>query len=489
MIKKILAIYPLYLLLGIYFIFSLITYKDYGITADEEMEYKLGKNLINYFANRPEYESQDVFTQKPWVKYYYHLYPMILSIFNAKNYYEWYHFENMLFASLIIVFSYVLMYTEYKNKWKSLIVPITIILTPRFFGDIPANPKDMPFAVMYFISLSLIYLFGKKDRNSSLEMISLGIILGITQSMRIIGYSLYGIYLFNAYLNNKLFRKDTFQQLFLLLGISHLFMYLTYPFISQDIFNVVTLFKITKEFTPWNGEILYLGQFITREQRPWHYLFIWLLISTPIYITIMHFVSLKLAKENKLLRILLFTIYLNFVAYLLLKPIIYNGVRHFLYILPLLSITAGIATIQLLNRVKYIYLAFVFYVVYQMAKLHPYEYIYFNDFAKYTFPIEKTFETDYWGASYKEATTKVLRYIEDLKIKDPLIYACNVDYAIRYYSKGKFDLTNESSKADIIICDSEEDLFRNNTQSIIDTITKGQLPVNIIRQGNRGTHE
>jgi hypothetical protein len=42
-------------------------------------------------------------------------------------------------------------------------------------------------------------------------------------------------------------------------------------------------------------------------------------------------------------------------------------------------------------------------ILFRMVSLHPYEYIYFNDMSGGLKKAEGRFETDYWGASYREA--------------------------------------------------------------------------------------
>jgi len=483
MIKKIISIYPLYILLGLYFIFSFLTYKNYGITADEALEYKLGKTLITFFTNKLEYNNLELFKQDPYLKSYYHFYPMLLNLINPKGYYEWFHLANLLFASLIIIGAYILCYKEYKNKYYAVIAPIVILLVPRFFGDIPANSKDMPFAVMFFLSLAALYLFNKKAKHNFIELLLIGILLGFTQSLRIIGYTLYFIYFVDLFIKYKKITFLNLQNLIVITIVAHTLMWLTWPYINENITNIIKIVTLSKNFTPWNGQILYLGQFLTREQRPWHYLFVWLLISTPVFITIMHFISFKFALKDNLLKLVLFTIYLNFIAYLLLNPVIYNGLRHFLYLLPLIAITAAIVIIKTINIrfVKYIYLFFAIFIGYQMFKLHPYEYIYFNPIAKKVFNIEKTFETDYWGISYKQASEEIIKYLEINNIEKPLVYACNIDYAVSYYSKGKFILTNKTEKANFIICDTERDIIRKNNQKIFSSIQADGITLNVIR--------
>jgi hypothetical protein len=513
MIKKALKHYPLLIIVFLWILFTLFTYKDYGITADEELEYNLGKNMMNYFIDKRTYENNELLMNKPYLKYYYHLYPMVLTILNVNNYYEWYHLMNMLFTLFIIIVSYVVFYIEYKNKYLATVIPVLILITPQFLGHIPANTKDTPFAIMYFISILSLYILNKNSIkiNKIYKILILGILFGFTQSLRIIGYSLYILYIINILdsfidkykihiknINTKLNTKELQTlikniviEMLGIIFVAHLLMWLTYPYIRENIINVFNLFSLSKNFTPWDRTIIYMGEILNRNQRPWHYLFIYIGITTPLFLLITHILSIRYLSKDKLLRLLVITILLNYLAYLIMNPIIYNGLRHFLYILPLIASTSGIYiihTIKFSPKTAYLYAIFILMIVFQIFIIHPYQYIYFNSITKYFIKTENMFETDYWGTSYREATKYLLKHLKQNKIVMPKVYSCNVDYAVRYYSEYKFDIVNTRSKADFIICDYQYDKQMDNTKyPIIKVIERNGMILNIIRETKNNT--
>lgn len=475
MLKKVLYHYPIYIVFVLYIIFSYLTYSDYAITADERRRYNMGQNYLDLIKGKE--------VDKEIFKDHYPLYVATLRFVIQDTIYEYFHLFNLLFNSLIILISYIFFYLEYKNKWYALIAPLLIILTPRFFGDLPANPKDTPFAIFYFLSTLLIYFYTKKQSPSFVFTLFLGIVLGITQSMRIIGYSLYLIFLINLFVTHKKININNLKNLTLITLISHIFMFLTWPFLHLGFSSFLTVLNLSSDFSAWDNKILYLGQFINKEQRPWHYLFVWLLVSTPIYILIMHFISFIYIKKDQLLKYLITTIYINFVLYLVINPVIYNGIRHFLFLLPLISATA---TIVIIKTIKYklqklFLIGYIALIIFQLYQLHPYEYIYFNPIAKKIFNIEKTFETDYWSTTYKEASLATLKYIKDNKLRDIKVYPCSMDFALQLYTDNRIKLKDRSLEANIIICDSEEDYYRQNTGKIIYEVKRSGMILNTVR--------
>jgi hypothetical protein len=98
-----------------------------------------------------------------------------------------------------------------------------------------------------------------------------------------------------------------------------------------------------------------------------------------------------------------------------IRPAMYNGIRHFVFLMPPLAVAAGIAGSFIVTRlarrsqvlgVAALALLFAALVppVSVMAALHPYEYVYFNAFAGGPRGARTNYMLDYWGLSFKQAT-------------------------------------------------------------------------------------
>jgi hypothetical protein len=92
----------------------------------------------------------------------------------------------------------------------------------------------------------------------------------------------------------------------------------------------------------------------------------------------------------------------------------YNGIRHFIFVIPPLAVLAGLAGAWLIDRLARAWrpaaaLAAAVLViglvrpVVDMAQLHPYEYTHFNDLAGDVRGASKRYMLDYWGLSLKQA--------------------------------------------------------------------------------------
>jgi hypothetical protein len=93
---------------------------------------------------------------------------------------------------------------------------------------------------------------------------------------------------------------------------------------------------------------------------------------------------------------------------LLFRPPIYDGYRHFLFILPPVFITAGLAFQALKERLRItwhyalVLLVLVTPGVIGLVKMHPYEYTYYNLLVDGTGGAYRHYETDFWLTCYKE---------------------------------------------------------------------------------------
>jgi hypothetical protein len=143
----------------------------------------------------------------------------------------------------------------------------------------------------------------------------------------------------------------------------------------------------------------------------------------------------------------------------------YDGYRHFLFMLPPLFIFAGFAFEKIFESLKTrwaagaILLILLASGVYNFIQLHPYEYAYYNSFAGGTSGAFRAYETDYWLTCYKEAVEKFDEPNAQLFIKrEPYIagYYANENITIRDYraefgkiQSGNFVLVNTRANEDI----------------------------------------
>jgi len=106
---------------------------------------------------------------------------------------------------------------------------------------------------------------------------------------------------------------------------------------------------------------------------------------------------------------------LPIVVTVLARPAMYNGIRHFVFVLPPLAVLGGLAGAWLIEALRQhsralaaiagiALLAGIALPVVDMARLHPYEYTFFNRLAGGVAGARGRYMLDYWGLSFKQAS-------------------------------------------------------------------------------------
>jgi hypothetical protein len=485
-----------------YVAFCFLTYKDYGITWDEGVRYEVGKIFVTYYKTGKQIQAPDIETrQLPTVTTYFGIYVATLALLNPSGSYETYHLLNMLFALPMFIFAYLLLYAKAKKAFVSLAAPAALFLTPSLLGHISANPKDMPFAVSYFCTLILIYFFQQNDRHKFSKLSILALAIAFTQAQRLVGATLTITYFIYAII----YLQDRTKQKVMRVVCETAFIGLAAGAITVAIMPVLytnfyaglkSLIDDTAYFRYWNEKVLYFGQFLTRDQRPFTYLPVWLFMRLPLVILAPFLASPVIFKLKKtahsIYNLMYIPLLLNFAIYLVLHPVIYNADRQFLYLYPPIVLVSVLFTIDLFWYLKSktqqaMLVALVLIGVASAATaliaLHPYEYVYFNEIVGGLQNAVGKFDTDYWGAAYKENTQWLITHVPtDRKIN---VYACSMEYSIDYYSKGKINLVSSVAQADYIMCDTDADTQRGYAEKypvVVHQVIRQNAPLNTIRK-------
>src|SRR5215813_8124360 len=113
----------------------------------------------------------------------------------------------------------------------------------------------------------------------------------------------------------------------------------------------------------------------------------------------------------------------------LARPAMYNGIRHFVFVLPPLAILGGLAGTWLFERVRphragaalaiALFAIGIASPVVEMVRLHPYEYTHFNRIAGGVAGARDQYMLDYWALSFKQASLGLKAKIAELGLEKP----------------------------------------------------------------------
>ncbi|MCZ6631983.1 MAG: tetratricopeptide repeat protein [bacterium] len=419
----------LYLLLAIYGFTILFTLSDYGVTIDEPPLLKYGKDIVTWYQSG--FEDQEVFDSNNTFLYggYIHTISYLLTQILPLPTYDTYHLLNVTAGFLGVIAVYRLGVLLGGGP-AGVLAALFLILTPRYYGHAFNNPKDIPFAVGYIWSIYWIVRDLTRLPDLSRNWIwKTGLAIGLTLGCRAAGLILFaylGLFFGIRYLQlatdrpiHTYLRPFVFQ-LCAIAGVAYLVML---PFWPWALLNPLTgLIEAMTYFSKFVEPhfSFFDCRFVSNLEIPWHYVSKWLLLTLPEFILFGLLAGIATLftkfRSSELPQIqyglVLFSAAFPIVYAALMRTPLYDGYRHFLFVVPPLVAFSAIGIVDQINRIKVQWVqrgvlvltaGLAIWTLGYMIYLHPNQYVYFNHLiAGGIQNAAHCYETDYWGNSYKQ---------------------------------------------------------------------------------------
>ncbi len=436
---------PIFILLAVNLLVGLFIFRDYGFSWDEPLFYDYG-NALGYAYSPQEWFSghfdvdnsygasgDDHKTRGPAYLLLAREPVYTLQALGIDQASAW-HLVNFLFFQLGVYFLYRLS-TRWMKPYAALAAAALFSWQPMLWGHAFINPKDPPFLSFFLGSVCLGFemvdrLTGN-DKPRISAVILPGIFLGLTTSIRILGplAGLLVLVYFVFMALRKTGSRRSFSPWLAFLGygvLALLTMFLTWPYLWESpLARFLEVLRFMSD-NPTNLSVLFGGEVYRAGELPRRYLLfmlgttftepVWLLFLLGVffgYWKLFHDRSEKRA-SNLLTASLTLSWFLILVLYVLIrKPAMYDGIRHFLFIVPPIFIFSGFTFEYILDffaahtAPSWLYAGLVLLIlspgILGIIRLHPYEYTYYNSFIGGTGGAFRRYETDYWLTCYKEA--------------------------------------------------------------------------------------
>ena len=329
----------------------------------------------------------------------------------------------------LLIYSFICMHIIYKklkslfDKDYAILFIIIIFLIPSFTGHMLFNIKDVPFLLNLFIAKLFIlekFFFKKEDELSLVGLLKLSLLMAASLLTRInailfLGF-LFFFLIFVNFNNLKIFIKNSI----IVSGFSFVFVFLFSPSSWQNPIQWLYESIMFQSNHPWTGATLTNGDFITAQEMTGSYLINWYFFKMPLFVHLFflfYVTFLILKKRNNIIEIYsAIFITINFLLFPILRPTAYDGLRHFLFLIPFISIigVSVLKNIKLISKPAFNFTLFLIlvYGITTQNNLDSYRYTYFNEFTNLgnvTVQCDDvdgcgTWPTDYWGFSGKELT-------------------------------------------------------------------------------------
>ena len=319
-----------------------------------------------------------------------------------------------------------------------LIALVLLAACPLYYGHMFINPKDAPFAAaMAIFLLGLVRALEQYPKPPPATVLLLGLSFGLSIGSRIMaGFGVLQALFALALLVVIEARADGLRTAGARLGrfllalvpaavLSYAVMALIWPWAAVDPLNPLHAIETFSHFfeKPWRE--LYGGALITPLDMPRSYVPVLFALKLPEIFSILAAAgvlgalaaaarpSLEPRRRAILLCVALAAL-LPIAVTVIARPAMYNGVRHFVFVLPPLAVAGGLAAGFLAERLARLgdaalsaaalgLLAGIALPVIGMARLHPYEYVYFNSLAGGVRAAQSRYMLDYWGLAFKQA--------------------------------------------------------------------------------------
>jgi hypothetical protein len=480
---------------------ALLTFRDYGVTWDEDAHNWYGNFVLDYylslFTDRTALHWRDLFN-------YGAIFDTIAAALNRVSpigVYETRHLLNALVGILGVVGCFKLG-RALGGARVGLIAALFLTLTPNYYGQMFNNPKDIPFAVgvvwATYYTVSIVPLL---PRPPIRILIKLGVAVGMTMGVRIGGLLLLcefglllavdGVWRAIAPRRASLLIKSAwtaFWRVFLPVGlVAYPVMLLFWPWGQTDpIENPVRALAFFSHQT-FPFPTLFAGRFIPASDLPWTYLPTYIAVALPELILVLLLCAPIVAaaevwgkgclirREQALSHFILAVGIVFPVGFAIsIKAVLFDGMRHFIFVLPLIAVAAALVGGQAcvrLTRFRYrwpIYGALAIYGIAHvsiMAMLHPNQYVYYNAFVGGVEGAQRKFKLDYWANSYAEAvqgleTSLVTAYGLDFEDREFTVAVCGPPISADYYFPANFRYTRQRTQADFFIAFTKDDCDR-----------------------------
>ncbi|WP_050420180.1 glycosyltransferase family 39 protein [Bradyrhizobium tropiciagri] len=316
---------------------------------------------------------------------------------------------------------------------------LLLALCPTFYGHMFMNPKDAPFAVaMIVLILGLVRLFEEYPAPSPRTILIVGLGTGLSIGCRVLGglaliYAVVGfIPLFIEEFRKQGAREATHRfahVVYVLLPglvLGYLVMGLIWPWSIMEPghpLEAVTYFSHFFE-KPWKE--MFDGALVSVPDMPWSYLptlfalqlpeVMLVLLTAAVVTTFMSLSRIDVtAKRKSIMLMLTLAATLPLVIAMVKRPALYNGIRHFIFVIPPMAVLAGVAFARGMdwlgeNRRAWQPAALAVFAfglllpLSEMIRLHPYQYTHFNHIAGTVRTADNFFMLDYWGLALKQAS-------------------------------------------------------------------------------------
>jgi hypothetical protein len=296
------------------------------------------------------------------------------------------------------------------------------VTQPLLWGHAFINPKDIPFLVFFSGAVWLGWRMVDEFAIQNVTSVPRGLgrvllpalFLGLATSNRVLG-PLAGVLVLIYWLARRPHRGEAWW-IATYGALAAAVTLITWPYLWESPLNFLKVLGLMAQ-NPTVLQVLFASQVFPANALPLRYLpfFMVATLTEPVWpLAAVGLIGKWIQRERGaapriVMLLLLAWILVPLLYVLLLRPPMYDGMRHFLFILPPAFVFAAAGLDVLMGWLgrEWMHAALAIVVLipglFGIASLHPYEYTYYNSLIGGTAGAFRKYETDYWLTCYREA--------------------------------------------------------------------------------------
>ena len=395
---------------------------DFGVTWDENARHEYGEHIWEFFSGL---RSRSSFVEDGG-----HLYGGLFDVICVAverwlplNRYVLRHAINAIVGWVGVMYCGRLAARLF-GTWAGVLAMILLAASPRYFADSMNNPKDLPFAAMTVVALYYISTVSATwpylSRGTAIKIVvALALALNIRAgALLYLGYLAMLVTAFVIAERNVNWRRlaDTSARLATMAAAVLLLGTAFWPWAQGAPLTrpFEALFSLAN-YGGYGGGVLFNGYDYVPTDLPWYYAPWSFLISTPPVVIAGAILSMFVSRSRGwiLRRRALWVVAVLPVLYVIVKDsTLYDGVRHLLFIYPILIVLSASGWTACLlepNRAwlrrstAALLVAGLVTVLTFDVRFHPNQTVYFNELVGGPRGALAKFDLDYWGNCFLEA--------------------------------------------------------------------------------------
>ena len=472
------------------------TFRDYGVSWDDEFSRIQGADYIRWWISG--FQAKEILSTVTSEYIYGALFSapaFAISYVLPFGKYEGIHLM-IAFAGLIGVLMAFLSARRLAGSRAGFFAALILALTPAYYGHSFINPKDIPVAALYMVSVyALLVLYDHFPRPGTKRIVITGLALALPISVRVASIMVFGYAVIvaaawiiaqrlKASSSRSVSGGDVGRIAVAIVGmwaVAWIVMVFWWPFAQVNpIMNPIHAIVRSATFNGANFTNLFRGEYIYSSNLPRQYLPVLLGVTLPEFY-FAGFIAFIVAAARGISRraddiaidplaklgFFVFVALFPITVAVVLRPLVYDSTRLFLFVMPPLAVITAIGlnwffALRVSTLVKGAVAALLVmdagFVVSDMAALHPYQYAFFNRASGGVPHAYRRFDVEYWGTSYKEGIDWLARNYKPGAPPQSISVANPSNPFLTYYylntSKPevqRFKPVDSASRADVVL--------------------------------------